>query len=105
MKRLILISVGAALAVSAATDAFGWGSVRGPYGGAAYRGPMVGAAVRGPAGGAAAVGPRGNTAYRPPAGGTYYRSGTNVYRAGAPITAVRLIQALLLRWAWQLAPP
>ena len=59
MKRLILGCLSAVFAVSLASEAFGWGAVRGPAGGGAYRGPMGGEAVRGPAGNTAVRGPYG----------------------------------------------
>ena len=50
MRQLALISLVLGLAGLSAPDAFGWGSVHGPYGGSAYRGPMGRTAVGGPRG-------------------------------------------------------
>ena len=113
MKYLAPVCLGALLAVSAGSDAFGWGAVAGPRGGAAYRGPMGGAAVRTPSGagavrgpyGAGAVrGPEGNVAVRGPTygGGAVYHGGT-YYGAAAPIMGAL---AWLPAWrpGWRLGP-
>src|SRR5438552_7203416 len=91
MKRLAIVCIGALLALSAAPDAFAWGSVSGPRGGAAYRGPMGGAAVRTPSGAAAVRTPSGAAAARGPYGGTavrgpVYGGGTTVYRGTTVVT-------------------
>ena len=98
MKRLILGCLSVVFAVSLASEAFGWGAVRGPAGGGAYRGPMGGEAVRGPA---------GNTAVRGPAGGAaaWGHGGARCIgrRRGESITAAPLghtIQAPRSRRAW-----
>src|ERR1700726_2678292 len=90
MKRLTIVCIGALLALSAAPDAFGWGSVSGPRGGAAYRGPMGGAAVRTPSGAAAVRTPSGAAAARGPYGGTAARGpvygGGTVYHGTTVVT-------------------
>jgi len=76
MTRIACFGLAALLALSVATNAFGWGAASGPRGGAIYRGP-VGGAVRGPNGAVAVRGP-GGTVARGPNGGVVVRGG--VYR-------------------------
>ena len=104
MKRLMLGSIGAVLAISVASEAFAWGAVHGAYGGAAYRGPM---GTDGRAGsrrrrcGARSVrrccreGRRGRAqaAYRPPAGGAYYGGVARPYYPGAAVATGAVIGA------------
>ncbi len=82
MIRVATFGLTALLALTIASNAFGWGAVSGPRGGAAYRGPAGGAAVRGPNGGTAvrgpygagvAHGPNGAAAVRGPYGGAAAR--------------------------------
>ena len=73
MNRSVKFCLAAMIGLSAASHAFGWGTVTGPNGGAAYRGPR-GAAVHGPNGGAAVRGPYGGAAARGPYGGTAVRA-------------------------------
>ena len=81
MNRMILGCLSAVFAVSLATEAFGWGAVRGPAGGGAYRGPMGGEAVRGPAGNTAVRGPAGGAAaWGPRRGGVSAAGGGSLLR-------------------------
>jgi len=100
MKRIACFFLAVLLALSVATDAFGWGSVSGPRGGAAYRGPMGGGAVRGPNGGAAVRGPLGSGAAVGPNGGATPQPGRGlavspfVVPMAGPPCGVRMVPLL-----------